>query len=726
MLQGDDPSLLFSMVLIRNNLVLDLRKFICATITQGTEILPQCKIYEARQRKVTFSGVGRSGTPVSPQASISSSAPTSLDAQTYDTLVHEDIEEEDVEEEKDPHKKRKGVPPKAPQTILTDYFAPTLTPRSRPRIKSAVMTEKQKDEADMAVGRWWFDSGIPFKAARSKFYQPMVNAIGSIAPGYKMPSYYDLRGKILRNLVEEVDFLMEEYKLSWSKTGCSIMAESWMDGEQKSLMNFLVYCGRGVLFLKSVDTSAIRKNADALLEIFDEVVSLVGPRNVVQFITDNDAIYEAAGKKLTTKYGTFYWTPCAAHCIDLIFEDMASPNLFPKNAETIETAKKVTRFIYNHAYVLNLMKRDYTNGRDLVRPASTKSATNSISLQCLYKFRNELRQMCTSTAWVESIYSSTPIGLDIVDILLSNSFWKDVEHILKVSESLVTILRLLDSEDKPAMGYLYEALNRAKEVIQSSVDKQRREITKGFNAVVERLIPDEDIQDIIFKQCDDYEYSKYEFGTALAIRNRYDWWDQFGCDTPELQNLAIRVLSQCCSISGCERNLSIFGHIHSPKRNRLEHQIEVAEKNGICPYTNQHARYGRRNGGDCSPFNPDIVLRGSADGGGTYARGERGSFELYYDDGAGSGLRPLLPSMSEILMGSRFDRLLDQLSQIEINGVRRCEHRPASKAAVELMPTVEIAIGHVTAESHCTVCMEQFELGSEAREMPCKHIYHPN
>ncbi|KAJ8620842.1 hypothetical protein MRB53_029371 [Persea americana] len=214
-------------------------------------------------------GVGRSGTPVSPQASVSSSAPAPLDSPTYDTPVHEDTEEEDVEEEKELHKKRKDVPPKVPQTILTDYFAPTLTPRSRPRIKSAVLTEKQKDEVDMAVGRWWFASGIPFKAARIQ--------------------------------------IVLEYK-----TGCSVMAESWMDGEQRSLMNFLVYCGRGVLFLKSVDTSAIRKNADALFEIFDEVVSSVGPRNVVQCITENDAIYDAAGKKLTTEYGTFYWTPCAA------------------------------------------------------------------------------------------------------------------------------------------------------------------------------------------------------------------------------------------------------------------------------------------------------------------------------------------------------------------------------------------------------------------------------
>ncbi|RZC78909.1 hypothetical protein C5167_003123 [Papaver somniferum] len=146
-------------------------------------------------------------------------------------------------------------------------------------------------------------------------------------------------------------------------------------------------------------------------------------------------------------------------------------------------------------------------------------------------------------------------------------------------------------------------------------------------------------------------------------------------------------------------------------------------------------RRSRRNGGDRSPFNPVIVLRGPSEGGVTAAavpegavgggvNGERGSFELYYDDGAGSGLRPLPASMSDFLMGSGFDRLLDQLAQIEINGVGRCDHPPASKAAVESMPTIEIIDSHVSTESHCAVCKEAFELGSEAREMPCKHIYH--
>ncbi|KAF7816425.1 putative E3 ubiquitin-protein ligase RHC2A [Senna tora] len=151
---------------------------------------------------------------------------------------------------------------------------------------------------------------------------------------------------------------------------------------------------------------------------------------------------------------------------------------------------------------------------------------------------------------------------------------------------------------------------------------------------------------------------------------------------------------------------------------------------GHRPTSDQNSRpplrRTRRNGGDRSPYNPVIVLRGSPDGSRHEGEGEsRGGFELYYDDGAGSGLRPLPPSMSEFLLGSGFDRLLEQLSQIEINGIGRCEQPPASKAAIDSLPTIEIDESHLESESHCAVCKEAFESGTTAREMPCKHIYHP-
>ena len=48
------------------------------------------------------------------------------------------------------------------------------------------------------------------------------------------------------------------------------------------------------------------------------------------------------------------------------------------------------------------------------------------------------------------------------------------------------------------------------------------------------------------------------------------WWESFGGQCPQLQRFAIRVFSQTCSASRCERNWSVFEHIHTKKRNRLE------------------------------------------------------------------------------------------------------------------------------------------------------------
>lgn len=148
---------------------------------------------------------------------------------------------------------------------------------------------------------------------------------------------------------------------------------------------------------------------------------------------------------------------------------------------------------------------------------------------------------------------------------------------------------------------------------------------------------------------------------------------------------------------------------------------------GPGPALSPRLRRSRRSGGDRSPFNPVIVLRGlNDDGDGREAATGGGTgFELYYDDGAGSGLRPLPASISEFLLGSGFERLLDQFAQIEANGIARIERNPpASKASIESMPTVEISEQHIALESHCAVCKESFELGVEAREMPCNHLYH--
>ena len=74
-----------------------------------------------------------------------------------------------------------------------------------------------------------------------------------------------------------------------------------------------------------------------------------------------------------------------------------------------------------------------------------------------------------------------------------------------------------------------------------------------------------------------YRLEEGLFGTVSAKydRSKSDptlWWEWYGSGAPELQNFAMRILSQGASASACERNWSSFDHIHSKKRNRLSSQ----------------------------------------------------------------------------------------------------------------------------------------------------------
>jgi hypothetical protein len=77
------------------------------------------------------------------------------------------------------------------------------------------------------------------------------------------------------------------------------------------------------MFIKSVDASAHVKDASLLCELLSGFIEEIGLPNVVQIITDNAANYVVVGKMLMERHRSLFWTPCAAHCIDLMLEDIA-------------------------------------------------------------------------------------------------------------------------------------------------------------------------------------------------------------------------------------------------------------------------------------------------------------------------------------------------------------------------------------------------------------------
>jgi hypothetical protein len=111
----------------------------------------------------------------------------------------------------------------------------------------------------------------------------------------------------------------------------------------------------------------------------DELIQEIGLYNVVQIITDNATNYVVAGRFLMESHRSLFWTPCDAHCIDLMLENMGKTSFIK---ELIDQARSVPKFIYNHTFVLSLMKR-HTKNKELRRPAITHFATNLITLHSL-------------------------------------------------------------------------------------------------------------------------------------------------------------------------------------------------------------------------------------------------------------------------------------------------------------------------------------------------------
>ena len=74
--------------------------------------------------------------------------------------------------------------------------------------------------------------------------------------------------------------------------------------------------------MKSTDVSDIVKDSIDLFHLFDEIIKWVGPSNIVHMVTDNAVNYVAARRLISQKYKHINWSPCATHCLNLIFKDI--------------------------------------------------------------------------------------------------------------------------------------------------------------------------------------------------------------------------------------------------------------------------------------------------------------------------------------------------------------------------------------------------------------------
>ncbi|KAK4765360.1 hypothetical protein SAY86_026450 [Trapa natans] len=428
-------------------------------------------------------------------------------------------------------------------------------------LNTLLSSERRTDHVDMAIARFLYDIGAPLDSVKSDYFQPMIDAIAFAGPEAVGPSYHNLRGPILKNILEEVKGDFGKFASACEKTGCSLMVEKWSTTTGGAFLSFLIYCPEGTILWKTFDASDYINSSDSLVEVLKQVVEEVekkiGEKNVLQVITSGEENFCIAGKKLMEMIPSLYWTPCADECIDLILKDFAELDWI---RSTLKQAQSMTRFIYNHSAVLNLLRR-YTFGKDIIEPGESQFVTNFLTLRRIVDHKPNLQSMVTSPDWMECLHSKDPAGLDLLDHVSSQTFWALCTLITHLTNPLLRLLKIVRSEKRAAMGYVYAGIYRTKEAIKKELMKKEEymiywniinrrlsktwcsplhsagfflnpkffysvegdmpvDVMSGMFDCIERFVSDTKVQDKIMKEITLYKTISGDLSRKIAVRAR--------------------------------------------------------------------------------------------------------------------------------------------------------------------------------------------------------------
>lgn len=366
-------------------------------------------------------------------------------------------------------KKQKLIDVKSPgnvsagKQLISVDSAPPLAKVFSASTPVASQSSNIQESAERSIALFFFENKLDFSIARSSSYQLMIDAITKCGPGFSGPSAETLKTTWLERIKSEMSLQSKDIEKEWTTTGCTIIADTWTDNKSRALINFLVSSPSRTFFHKSVDASAYFKNTKCLAELFDSVIQDFGAENVVQIIMDSSFNYTGVANHILQNYSTIFVSPCASQCLNLILEEFSKVDWVSR---CILQAQTISKFIYNNASMLDLMKK-VTGGQELIRTGITKSVSSFLSLQSMLKQRSRLKHMFNSSEYcTNSSYANKQQSISCIAIVEDNDFWRAVEESVAISEPFLKVLREV-SGGKPAVGSIYELMTRAKESIRT-------------------------------------------------------------------------------------------------------------------------------------------------------------------------------------------------------------------------------------------------------------------
>ncbi|XP_057834062.2 uncharacterized protein LOC131044700 [Cryptomeria japonica] len=247
-------------------------------------------------------------------------------------IVMKYIREHEEAEEREARRLSQTAPKKTrgnPDVVVEDHpFFSTNEPESEPplthkRTKGPLeiaFQNESRDTVDQDVERYICANGLAFNVVRSPYWKQMIKSVNEAPRGCKGPGNEKVRGTLLDKEVKRVEDALKPIRDSWVDTGVTIVSDEWKDAKNRPLINVITVSPKGAMFLKVVDCEGQVKDGQFIAEILISAIESVGPRNVVQVITDNARNCRAAGLLGEERYDHIFWTPCAVHSLNLMLQ----------------------------------------------------------------------------------------------------------------------------------------------------------------------------------------------------------------------------------------------------------------------------------------------------------------------------------------------------------------------------------------------------------------------
>jgi Protein of unknown function (DUF 659) len=334
--------------------------------------------------------------------------------------------------------------------------------------------KEQGAALDSLIAKCFYSQGISFNMARNPYYlQSYMYAASHDLSGYTPPTYNELRTTLLDREKANIDNLFEPVRFKWGEKGVTIVCNGWTGLERQPLINFFAVSDSVPMFLRAVNCDGLVMDMDQIASVIRSIILEVGMENVVQVITDNMPVCEAAGRIIEEEFSNIYWSPCVVHALDLVLKDICAN----ENTELNEVSTIIRDVLLIRDFLLSQTMRDILFRKvpnlKMLTIAETRLASYVVMLRRFKDIRTSLLAMVMDDDTWLCVEGDAGKAKYVKEKIVSDEWWGLLDFIISFTEPIYDMIRMCDTVE-PTLHLVCDYWDDMMEKVRASMYRHEK------------------------------------------------------------------------------------------------------------------------------------------------------------------------------------------------------------------------------------------------------------